>query len=222
MVELVTSLAILALVAALLIPALSSIRARAMQTEDASTLRQLGSALLLYAQNNQGAIPKSFHSAGAHSQSGWARSIAPFLDSQFDPDRDDWENFFNTHYRSPFDEETNPFLFSYGLNVYFELNPNGDSYPGTPQQWNRLSRIPSPNQTIALARIRPVFFADHFMCHLWTTNQAPQNSVATDSHDRKSNILFLDGSVSRLAPEETFSTSKKINMWHPQPELAFP
>jgi len=217
--ELLLSISILVLLVSLILPAVSRVRLQALQSKDAATMRALGSALLLYAQDNQMSLPRSFHSAGAHQQPGWARSIAPYLDTMFDEANTDWNYFFNTYYRSPFDNETNPYLYSYGLNVYFELDPNGDSYPGSPKKWIRLQQVPNPSQTIALARIQPVLFADHFMCHMWTTPQAVKNAIYTDSHDDKANFGFLDGSVRRLAIEKTFDQERKINLWHPEPDL---
>jgi len=219
LIELITVIATIAILAGIIIPMLSGIRTSSKEIDDAQRLRSLGAALLLYAQENHASFPRSFHSAGGKGEPGWALSIAPFMDSGFDRATSDWASFFQQYYRSPFHGESNPYVYSYGLNVFFELDPSGDSYQGAPQTWNRVHQIPNPAKTILLAPTEPVLFGDHFMCHLWGSNRAAQNATRMNDHDQRANFLFVDGHVERKSIQDTFDTEKPLNLWHPQPDL---
>lgn len=188
---------------------------KANAVECAATLKSLGTATLLYTQENQDQFPRSFHSAGAHRQPGWAASIAPYLgiaDSQIESD---WPGVFNAHFRCPEDRSSDAFLYSYGFNVHFELDPNGDDYIGSPATWRRLPNCPTPAGTILMGEVKPMRFGDHLMCHQWSGTQAAKNAINHDVHSGKANYLFLDGHVEMLRAEETFDPSRQVNRWNP-------
>ena len=70
LVELLTVIAILGLLAAILIPTVGSIRTKADRTASASNLRQWASALLLYAGENKQRIPYE----GDEDQPSWSQT----------------------------------------------------------------------------------------------------------------------------------------------------
>jgi prepilin-type processing-associated H-X9-DG protein len=181
----------------------------------ASKRKLLGTATILYTQENQGEFPKSFHSAGAHGQPGWAASIAPYLGIAESQIENHWTDVFNDHFRSPADPSTDPFIYSYGFNVHFELDPNGDDCTGSPTTWSRLHHVPSPAATILMGQTKPVRFGDHLMCHHWSGIQAAKNALNYKIHDGKANYLFVDGHVETLPVEATFDPTRKINRWNP-------
>lgn len=181
----------------------------------AAKLKTLGTATLLYTQDNQDQLPRSFHSAGANRQPGWAASIAPYLGIPDPQIESDWPGVFNAHFRSPADPSTDPFVYSYGLNVYFELDPDGDDYTGSPATWRRLSQVPTPAATILMGQPKPVRFGDHLMCHQWPSIQAAKNALNHKIHDGKANYLFLDGHIQSMRVEDTFDPSRGINRWNP-------
>ncbi|MDP3850812.1 MAG: prepilin-type N-terminal cleavage/methylation domain-containing protein [Luteolibacter sp.] len=211
---LVVVLVIGALAAVATASARGSIR-KANAIRCAAKLKSLGTATLLYSQENQGQLPRSFHSAGSHHQPGWAVSTAPYLGISESQIETDWKGVFNTHYRSPADPSTDPFVYSYALNVHFELDPDGDDYIGSPANWRRLHQSPSPGATILLGQTKAVRFGDHLMCHQWSGVQAAKNALNHAIHDGKANYLFLDGHVETLRVEDTFDPSRKINRWNP-------
>ena len=181
----------------------------------AAKLKCLGTAVVLYSQENQDQFPRSFHSAGAHRQPGWAVSIAPYLGISDARIESDWSGVFNACLRSPADPFTDPFIYSYGLNVHFELDPDGDDYFGSPATWRRLCQIPTPTGTILMGQTMPVRFGDHLMCHQWSGVQAAKNALNHAIHGGKANYLFVDGHVETLRVEETFDPSRHINSWNP-------
>ncbi|MGE9291967.1 MAG: type II secretion system protein [Puniceicoccales bacterium] len=215
LIELLVCISVLGLLTAILLPALSNARSGADQTASASKMRDLGQAVLLYSQENEGTFPRSWHSAGANREPGWAQSIAPFMGASDAEISSEWARTFNRYFRAPDDDNIDPYLYSYGFNVHFELNPEGDDYVGSPQTWRKVSLVPNPSNTVLIARIQPVRFSDHFMCHLWGGIAAAQNVVNHDVYQDQANYLFVDGHVELLALEETFDPSAGINRWNP-------
>lgn len=217
LVELLVVIAIIAVLAAVAVAASGSAQSKSAATGCASNLRNLGAALQLYCADHGGAFPRSFHSAGAFREPGWAASIAPYLGSPEATSMDDWKNVFSKFFRCPADKNSDPMIFSYGLNVFFELDPDGDDYVGAPATWRRTVAVSNPSRTILLAEVASAgggMTADHFMCHQWSSVNAAKNAVAHERHSGKSNFLFVDGHVAMLPVAETFASRTK-NFWNP-------
>lgn len=215
LVELLVSVAILAVLAATTIGVVRRSMSKANTVRCMSKMKNLGTAMVLYSQDHQGQFPRSFHSAGAAREPGWARSIAPYLGVSDQEIQNSWTAVFNDQFRSPEDRSKDPSIYSYAMNVFFELNPEGDDYEGAPRTWRRLGQVPSPGGTILLAEPAPVSSGDHLMCHQWSSVQAAKNALNEEVHDGKANYLFVDGHVETLRVEETFDTGKGINRWNP-------
>lgn len=215
LVELLVVVAVTAVLAGISIPSMRRTLRQADTINCAAKLKSLGTATVLYTQENQDQLPRSFHSAGTYRQPGWATSIAPYLGVPTAQIETNWPAVFNTYFRSPADNSTDPYIYSYGLNVHFELDPDGDDYQGSPATWRRLSQSPTPHATILMGQTKPVRFGDHLMCHQWSSVQAAKNALNDAIHDGKANYLFLDGHVETLRVEETFDPSRKLNRWNP-------
>lgn len=215
LVELMVVIALVAVLSGLALASVSKINSRANTMKCVSVLKSLGAATLLYTTENGGELPRSFHSAGSYRQPGWAASIAPYLGIEEDQLNNNWARVFNAHFRSPADPSADPFIYSYGFNVHFELDPNGDDFVGSPQTWRRLSQIPAPASTILIGQTKPVLFGDHLMCHQWSGVQAAKNALNHEIHNGKANYLFLDGHVETLRVEQTFDPSRNVNRWNP-------
>jgi putative transposase len=170
-------IALIALRASLLLPALILAKETGRSAQCLSQMRQIGLAVRLYAEDNDDEFPRSQHSAFAHGQPAWGRAIAPQL-GQFGAA---WTNLLHGLYHCPADRRTGP--WSYGLNVYLELGPD-DDYTGQPQTWRRWSRIPRPAATILFAE--SASSADHIMPHFWM-GLADATDVDALRHRRKSN-----------------------------------
>ena len=75
--ELLTVVAIIAVLCSILVPALQGVRKSAQQVSCASNMRQIGSALLLYAAANDNKLPETSHTA-AVGQS-WIYTLSDYL-----------------------------------------------------------------------------------------------------------------------------------------------
>lgn len=210
-IELLVAIAIIAILGGIGVSALGSSRERAAGATCAANLRQLGAAVQLYCVDHGGAFPRSYHSAGANREPGWVASIMPYLGESAD------HAPAGKVFRCPSDNNKDPSAGSYGLNVFFELTPDGDDYAGAPASWRTSLCVTAPSRTILLAEVGGAaggMAADHFMCHQWSSVGAAKNALAHDRHAGRANYLFVDGHVESLLVDETFSSRRK-NLWNP-------
>ena len=110
----------------------------------------------------------------------------------------------------PEDKNASVTRWSYALNVFYELNPDGDDYDGSPRTWRRVAAVPHPARTILLAEPRSLDFGNHIMCHLWRGTAAAQYALDYKRHGAASNYLFLDGHVETLPLDAVYSPAKRI------------
>ncbi len=213
LVELMVVIAIVALLASLAAPALNRAGAAARGAQCMGRMRSLGLAVILCAQDRDGEFPRSSHSAYGHREPSWAKSILPYLDGPAAPTTAQWEEAQKRHFRCPEDRERTRGL-SYGLNVYFELDPGFDDYAGSPATWRRLASVARPSATVMLAELKTATSADHVMAHFWEgTGEGAE--VDGTRHGGRSNYVFVDGHAARLALRETFDPGTGLDLWNP-------
>ncbi len=209
LIELLVVIAIIAILAAMLLPVLSRAKSKASATQCMNQMRQIGMATVMYADDNQGWLPRSSHSAMAYKQLPWGYAIAPYVVrgpvSQGDSM---WTNLFNTLYRCPKDQGRKT-DWSYGKNVYPELSAQETGGP----TWPKLGLIPRPVATVIYAEKIASSMADHFMAHFWLEGGQPEVDQAR--HDQKSNYVYCDGHVVKQRFEFTFSLTNKVDNWNP-------
>jgi prepilin-type N-terminal cleavage/methylation domain-containing protein/prepilin-type processing-associated H-X9-DG protein len=213
LIELLVVIAIIAILAAMMLPALARAKDSARGSQCLSQMRQIGLAVRLYADDHEDQFPRSQHSAFAHGQLPWGRAIAP----QLGRTEQTWSNLLSGVYHCPADRRTQP--WSYGQNVYFELNPDSDDYVGSPQTWRRVASIPHPVTTVLQAEMSGdpnnlSETADHFMAQFWVTVQDACD-VAAVRHKGRSNYNFVDGHAAGREPRQTFDPAKQLDLWNP-------
>jgi prepilin-type N-terminal cleavage/methylation domain-containing protein/prepilin-type processing-associated H-X9-DG protein len=210
--ELLVVIAIIAILAALLLPALGRAKESARATQCLSQMRQIGLAVRLYADGHDDEFPRSQHSAFAHGQLPWGRAIAPELGR----DSVTWTNLLAGLFHCPSDPRKN--AWSYGQNVYFELNPENDDYTGSPQTWRRTASVPKPSATILQAENSSSgtgsMGADHIMAHFWTSPQ-DASDVEPRRHRSRSNYSFVDGHAQAREFGATYNPARQIDLWNP-------
>lgn len=81
LIELLVVVAIIGLLLGIALPALSAARMTAYRTHCANNLKQIGLAISLFAQNNQGRFPQSTHTTGIKFQQAWIYTLAPYLEN---------------------------------------------------------------------------------------------------------------------------------------------
>jgi prepilin-type processing-associated H-X9-DG protein len=215
LVETVIVLAVGAILVSLSSAAVSSISGRTKNVRCLSRLRTLGTGVVLYSRDNNGDFPRSLHSAAGAGKTPWGKAILPYIGLAADPPDSEWERVFNVYYRCPADKNTSSNLWSYALNVYFELTPDGDDYEGSPATWRKVVNVDRPGATILMAEPKSVFYADHIMCHQWTSAKGATNAIDRLRHGGSSNYLFVDGHAEALSIGATYDPGNGMNRWNP-------
>lgn len=182
LIELLLVVAIIAILAGLLLPALSRAKVKARATRCLSNLKQIGLASQLYAGDNHDALPRSQHSGATNS---WVLTLQPFLAGT------------NLH-RCPADSNERR-VFSYALNDFLTPHPFG----ATSLDFSRITVIPSPADTLHVAECADAYEGtDHFhFADAGSGGFAPayfKNDVAVNRHLTTANYLFADGHVEAL------------------------
>lgn len=213
LVELLATLTVVSILAAILFAATGKVRASAHRAECAGNLRQLAAGVQLYANDHGGQLPRSDHSAFAHRQRSWLSTIQPYLGADEALQGEALDKAIERHCRCP-SEEGRESGSSYGLNVHFELAPASDDYDGAPATWRRMMQIPAPSQTILLAELAPGYGADHVMAHFWG-GDVDGAEVDIDRHDGQANYAFVDGHVECLPVKAIYDPANQINRWNP-------
>ena len=78
LIELLVVIAIIAILAAILFPVFAQAKEAAKKTADASNMRQIATAMVLYANDNDGGTPESMHNAGGNVERAWVYALAPY------------------------------------------------------------------------------------------------------------------------------------------------
>ena len=214
LIELLVVISIIAVLLALLLPALGAGRRSAQSVACLSQLRQIGLATQMYADEHKQALPRSTHSYLAHGVKPWGYALGPYLGrngaSKPGPA---FDSLFDGLYRCPSDERRKE--WSYGKNAWFELSAGetgeiegtakGPTYP-------RVCDVPRPTTTILYAELDSGSMADHIMAHFWYLGGSPE--VDTDRHGSTSNDGFVDGHAESIQFEDTFK-QPDLDLWHP-------
>ena len=132
LIELILVVAIIALLVALMMPALSRAREQARRIKCASNLRQLAAAAAAYAESNHGSMPGvGRFPQQPHDWVYWyvvppyndlsGSALTPYLGRPLNPEilrcpSDDWESHPKQYARS--DRDPTPYFYSYSLNRF--------------------------------------------------------------------------------------------------------
>jgi prepilin-type processing-associated H-X9-DG protein/prepilin-type N-terminal cleavage/methylation domain-containing protein len=197
LVELLVVIAIIGVLIGLLLPAVQSARAAARRTQCSSNLRQVGLAILQFANVHRGEMPLSAHDLG-HDEGdrAWIYTVAPFMENvdeiRICPDDPNGPSRLKAD------------LTSYVLNSYVCIR--GDDGAIT-----NLNHMPAVSKTYFCFETSDrigTSHADHthgvnwFRDPLAMPNRVARtwkritNDIQTDRHGTGSNYLFGDGHVS--------------------------
>ena len=210
LIELLVVIAIIAILASLLLPALSRAKSKASSVQCLSQMRQIGLATILYVDDSDGYLPRSSHSALAYGQLPWGYALVPYvLGKSFTRPDSRWTNLFSTLYHCPQDKRATT-DWSYGKNVYPELSAEETGGP----TWSRLAQIPRSAATVLYAEKGGGSMADHLLAHYWRSGGQPE--VDRKRHDLKSNYIYADGHAVKQRFEQTFSLTNNVDNWNPE------
>jgi prepilin-type processing-associated H-X9-DG protein len=186
-------IAIIAILAALLLPAMSSAHRKAQSVQCLNNLRQIAQTSYMYVSDNDDYLPFAWYNDPDPSINNFFALITPLL---YSSDFDGYGDFELKLYTCPSRANepligSNPMRISYGMNAY-----NSIDFPDP--KTRRLGSIAaSASAALLLADIN------------YTYNHPPIQSLEAFNlgykHDHRANMIFFDGHASRNSLQQTNS-----------------
>lgn len=201
LIELLTVVAIIGVLAAILIPALQAVRLSAQQTKCVSNMRQIGTAMLLYAATNNNRLPETSHTAAAGQS--WIYTLDDYLGNSdevricpADPKGEQRLAANGTSYI------LNSFLF------VPQTDPFGQPIGGPTNNLSRINNQSATMMAFIISDSQGVGTGnDHTHSNRWDSWSAVTNDIAVSRFSRggtsgdtsgSSNYLYADGHVEKL------------------------
>lgn len=194
LVELLTVLAIIGVLAAILIPVVGGVRATARGSKCLSNLRQIGTAARLWSADNKGRIVPVFDpgdpsAANWRSLTTWAGLLAPYTGWQ----KPEGATTFASANDVPVfvcpDRED---VFGYGYNnVYLSWMGSGA------RRWARYNDVPRPADTVMMTDSRFTGSDTQWRAFVRLPYKPDTDSLVDYRHSGETtNVLWVDGHVS--------------------------
>ncbi len=206
LIELLVVISIIGILAAMLLPALSRARAKALSSGCSNNLRQLGTAWLMYSDDNFDRLIVNHNKAQTtEERQSWVNNIedwgstedntnralilsgklAPYMAMATDP------------YKCPADRSiaaNGPRIRSISLNsLVGEPGRALDQFNPDYVQYLKMGQITRPALTFAFLEEHPDTINDGFFVNTWST--VKWNNMPASYHDGSANLHFTDGHV---------------------------
>lgn len=180
LIELLTVIAIVGVLAGLLVPVVGAARNKARATECLSDLRQIGAAAQLYTHEHKGLLPSISHQRDENGESlSWTRTLRDYLGPDFIGRCPAWPE--------------HPARVTYGWNDLL-VTADGRGLPFT--------QCRTPSATLLLAELAPDQTAEHLHFSGAARSITPgyfRSLINVQAHGAAANYLFVDGHARSLS-----------------------
>ncbi len=205
LIELLVVIAIIAILASMLLPALSKARAAAQAVKCISNLKQLGLGTAIYTGDNNDDMPPAFTNyyyvlRGVGSQvlaNFWLDAILPYIGGAATGP----ECFSGDNYRfpgvllCPSNTPAHKIGTQEALNYYYNQRIGGDAAAGYENR--KISSCPAPSQTVYMvdARCTGTYHSDTYPLFDTSGDAGNWSYWMPSLHNRRDNALRVDGSA---------------------------
>ena len=200
LIELLVVIAVIAILAALLLPALSKAKARAQKIACTSNLRQVGLATRLFVDDHEGLFP----ARGGTNLAQWPTLFAPYCKNfavlRCPSDRPDPHPGSST---LPDDQHPRSYWINGFNDFYGQMPPDGAAFS--------VMAINEPSETIMVGE--KLNQSNQYIMDF--LNPPDVLEVEQSRHDGAANYAFADGSVRALERGQCFTPR---NLWAVTPE----
>lgn len=211
LIELMVVLLILGILAAILIPAIGSVRRSAENSSSVSRIRSLADTVLLFAADNGGRFPGN----GNQFNHRWYHKVAPYFGFEADGTVEgipvylsayELEGFFNCPALSGVEKPdgSGTYIARYGLNLVLQDAGGGLAGAINSNLGVRLAEVTNPARTVLLATkadgapgLRPLPYPDHpfGVAANLRDDRNPENGANADGFMGPHAYAFVDGHV---------------------------
>jgi prepilin-type N-terminal cleavage/methylation domain-containing protein/prepilin-type processing-associated H-X9-DG protein len=211
LIELLTVIAIIGILAAIIIPTIGKVRDTAKTSQCVSNMRQIGIALALYATDNKNVLP----AAGAVSNS-WVPAVEPYLPKR----KSGAGSLDNSVFVCPAAEKTytapaTSIAYSYTVLGGFLVQAAPTTFDGT-ATGRHMATIVNPSRAAWLTDGRENSFSNGISYAYISMSQATlqDRSRGDFRHGTdRANLLFADGSVRGFSNAEVASIFPDTATW---------
>ncbi|HBO57640.1 MAG TPA: hypothetical protein DD622_04300 [Opitutae bacterium] len=206
LIELLTVIAIVGILAAILLPAIGGMRSRALETKKLSMYRQYAIANTMYAADNKGYTCPTKKNNVEHED--WRLFLQPYLVQE---DKNIWKNRIDVMY-------IDPFFAEYDEDVEWDTGLGMNDRILLPDE-SKNNQVPDPNDTqdtVTRTKLAAVEFPSYRF--LIGDSNGPTriyntSLLNTSRHDGKGMFVLFDGSVKLYTQDEaelSFSDPRKL------------
>jgi len=218
LIELLVVIAIIAILAAILFPVFAQAKEAAKKTACVSNMRQMGMAVVMYAQDHDDFFPLDEHHGG--HENAWFHTLEPYSKAHllYRCPSDTSQNWAHDH------EEHEARETTYGTNFYMSPLEEGETNTKS-HGFTNVSSISSPASTIYIGELKINAVEDHFHPYWWYPNNDEGIYIPADDEIEKrmhggkvTNLTFVDGHAKSMRFEAAFSGNGIVDLFDPRRE----